>query len=136
MLIRINNNGSLVRPVEQITTIKLASVGPQGPTGSAGPAGTTIAGYGAPAKGNTLLNYCGITSKLLSFTVDISPHKQNRFLPGSHIPIFKPEKIFQDQPDYLLILPWNIKDEIMIQMKDIRKWGGKFVTFIPKITVE
>jgi len=96
----------------------------------------TIAGYGAPAKGNTLLNYCGVTSKQLPFTVDISPHKQKHFLPGSHIPIYSPEKIFQDRPDYLLILPWNLKDEIMIQMKDIRKWGGQFVTFIPKITVE
>lgn len=94
-----------------------------------------IVGYGAPAKGNTLLNYCGITPDLLPFTVDISPHKQGRFLPGSHIPIKAPEELKKEKPDYLLILPWNIKSEIMEQISYLRSWGGKFVTAIPKLEV-
>ena len=98
-------------------------------------AGKTIACYGAPAKGNTLLNYCGITANLINFTVDKNPHKQNCFLPGSHIPIFAVNKIFQEKPDYLLILPWNLKDEIIESMAEIRSWGGKFVIPIPELEV-
>ena len=98
--------------------------------------GKSIAAYGAPAKGNTLLNYCGIGTDLIDYTVDINPHKQERFLPGTHIPIFHPDKIKTTKPDYLLILPWNIKNEIMEQMKFIIQWGGKFITPIPEIRVE
>jgi 2-polyprenyl-3-methyl-5-hydroxy-6-metoxy-1,4-benzoquinol methylase len=97
--------------------------------------GKSIAGYGAPAKGNTLLNYCGIRTDLLEYTVDRSPYKQGLFLPGTHIPIYAPDKIWETKPDYLLILPWNIKDEIEQQMADIRKWGGKFVVPIPQVEV-
>lgn len=97
--------------------------------------GEKVVGYGAPAKGNTLLNYCGINSDLLEYTVDRNPRKQNRFLPGSHIPIYSPDKIKETKPDYLLILPWNIRDEIIDQMIHVRKWGCKFVTFIPRIEV-
>lgn len=98
-------------------------------------AGKSIVGYGAPAKGNTLLNYCGIRNDFLDYTVDRSPYKQGRFLPGTHIPIEKPEKVRETRPDYLFILPWNIKDEIMSQMACIRDWGGKFVVPIPQVTV-
>ena len=97
--------------------------------------GKSIAAYGAPAKGNTLLNYCGIRSDFIDFTVDRSPHKQNQYLPGTHIPIWHPDKIRETKPDYLLILPWNLKDEIMDQMSYIRDWGGKFVVFIPEVKV-
>jgi 2-polyprenyl-3-methyl-5-hydroxy-6-metoxy-1,4-benzoquinol methylase len=97
--------------------------------------GESIAGYGAPAKGNTLLNYCGIRSDFLDYTVDRSPHKQGQFLPGSHIPIYHPDKIRETTPDYVLILPWNLKDEIMEQMKFIRKWQGKFIVPIPEVKV-
>jgi len=97
--------------------------------------GKSIVGYGAPAKGNTLLNYCGIRSDFLDYTVDRSPHKQDRFLPGTHIPICHPDKIRETKPDYVLILPWNLKDEIMEQMKFIREWGGKFVVPIPEAKV-
>ena len=97
--------------------------------------GKTIVGYGAPAKGNTLLNYCGIRTDLLEYTVDRSPHKQGLFLPGTHIPIYHPDKIRETKPDYVLILPWNLKDEIMEQMAYIRGWGGKFVISIPKVKI-
>jgi SAM-dependent methyltransferase len=97
--------------------------------------GKRIVGYGAPAKGNTLLNYCGIGGDFLDYTVDRSPQKQGRYLPGSHIPIFAPDKIRETRPDYLLILPWNIRDEIMEQMREVRTWGGKFVVPIPKVEV-
>jgi SAM-dependent methyltransferase len=97
--------------------------------------GKSIAAYGAPAKGNTLLNYCGIRSDFIDFTVDRSPHKQNHYLPGTHIPIWQPDKIRETKPDYLVILPWNLKDEIMDQMSYIRDWGGKFVVFIPEVKV-
>jgi len=97
--------------------------------------GKTVACYGAPAKGNTLLNYCGVTAEDVTFTVDRSPHKQNLLLPGSHIPIDSPERVKRDKPDYLLILPWNLKDEIAGQMSFIREWGGKFVVPIPEIRV-
>ena len=98
--------------------------------------GKSIVAYGAPAKGNTLLNYCGIGADLIDYTVDLNPHKQGRFLPGTHIPIFHPERIKKTKPDYLLILPWNIKDEITEQMECILQWGGKFIIPIPKIKVE
>jgi len=97
--------------------------------------GASIAGYGAPAKGNTLLNYCGIRSDFLDYTVDRSPHKQGFFLPGTHIPIHHPDKITETKPDYLLILPWNLKDEIMSQMSYIREWNGRFVVPIPEVKV-
>jgi len=93
--------------------------------------GKTIAGYGAPAKGNTLLNYCGVGSDIIDFTVDRSPHKQKLFLPGTRIPILAPEAITEYKPDYVLILPWNLKDEIIEQMSHIREWGGKFIVPIP-----
>ena len=95
----------------------------------------TIAGYGAPAKGNTLLNYCGIGPELLPYTVDLSPHKQGRYLPGVDIPIHPPQRIFETRPDYVLILPWNLKDEIGSQMAAIRDWGGRFIVAIPSLTV-
>ena len=97
--------------------------------------GKNIAGYGAPAKGNTLLNYCGIRTDFIDYTVDRSPHKQEHFLPGTRIPICSPDKIKETKPDYLIILPWNLKDEIMEQMDHIRSWGGKFVTLIPNPTI-
>lgn len=102
---------------------------------SAKRAGKTIVGYGAPAKGNTLLNYCGIRNDFLDYTVDVSPHKQNQFLPGTHIPIFAPTKISETKPDYVLILPWNLREEIMKQMNQIKQWGGKFVVPIPEVKV-
>ncbi len=94
-----------------------------------------VVGYGAPAKGNTLLNYCAIKSDLISYTVDRSPYKQGRYLPGSRIPIESPEKIRITKPDYVFILPWNLKDEVMEQMIFIRDWGGKFIIPIPKFEV-
>ena len=97
--------------------------------------GKSIAAYGAPAKGNTLLNYCGIGTDFIDYTVDRSPHKQNHFLPGSHIPIYHPDKIRETHPDYLVILPWNLKDEIIDQMEYIRDWNGRFVTLIPDVKV-
>ena len=95
----------------------------------------SIVGYGAPAKGNTLLNYCGIRRDFIDYTVDRSPHKQGLYLPGTHIPIYHPDKIRETKPDYLLILPWNLKEEIMEQMSYIRDWGGKFVVLIPTVKV-
>ena len=93
--------------------------------------GKRIVGYGAPAKGNTLLNYCGIRTDFLDYTVDRSPHKQNCYLPGSRIPVKHPDRIREDKPDYVLILPWNIKEEIVEQMGHIRQWGGRFIVPIP-----
>ena len=95
----------------------------------------TIVGYGAPGKGNTLLNYCGIRTDFIDYTVDRNPYKQGCFLPGTHIPIFPPEKIAQTRPDYVFILPWNLKDEIIGQLGYIREWGGQFVVPIPEIQV-
>lgn len=95
----------------------------------------SIVGYGAPGKGNTLLNYCGIRTDFLDYTVDRNPYKQGKFLPGTHIPIFNPSKIEETKPDYLLILPWNIKDEIMQQMSFISDWGGRFIVPIPQAKV-
>jgi SAM-dependent methyltransferase len=97
--------------------------------------GKRIAGYGAPGKGNTLLNYCGIRTDFLDYTVDRNPYKHGKFLPGTHIPIHPPEKIREMRPDYVLILPWNLKDEIMEQLAEIRRWGGQFVVPIPDVKV-
>lgn len=97
--------------------------------------GKKVVGYGAPAKGNTLLNFCNINVDLLSYTVDKNIHKQELYLPGTHIPIKHPEEIKKTMPDYLLILPWNLQDEIMSEMSFIRKWGGKFVIPIPEVKV-
>jgi SAM-dependent methyltransferase len=97
--------------------------------------GKRVAGYGAPGKSATLLHYCGITRDLIEYTVDRSPYKQGRFLPGNHIPIFSPERIRQTKPDFVLILPWNLKNEIMQQLEFIREWGGRFVVPIPKVKV-
>ena len=98
--------------------------------------GNFIVAYGAPAKGNTLLNFCKIGMDLIDYTVDLNPRKQGNFLPGTHIPIFHPDKIKDTKPNYVLILPWNIKTEIMEQMKFINKWGGKFIIPIPKVMVQ
>ncbi|HEX8948505.1 MAG TPA: class I SAM-dependent methyltransferase [Dissulfurispiraceae bacterium] len=97
--------------------------------------GKSIAGYGAPGKGNTLLNYCGIRTDFLDYTVDRNPYKHGKFTPGTHIPIFPPEKVRGTKPDYLFILPWNFRDEIMEQMSFIREWGGQFVVPIPEVRV-
>ena len=97
--------------------------------------GKRIVGYGAPGKGNTLLNYCGVRTDFLDFTVDRSTYKQGKFLPGTHIPIEHPDRIREIRPDYVLILPWNISDEIVRQMSDVRDWGGKFVVPIPEVRV-
>ncbi len=97
--------------------------------------GKQVACYGAPGKSATLLHYCGIGKDLVQYTVDRSPHKQGRFLPGSHIPICHPDRIRETRPDYVLILPWNLKDEIIEQMQCIREWGGQFVVPIPTVTV-
>jgi hypothetical protein len=97
--------------------------------------GKSIAGYGAPAKGNTLLNYCGIRTDFLDYTVDRSPHKQGRYLPGVRIPIHGPDRLRQTRPDYVLILPWNLKEEIVEQMGDVRSWGGRFVVAIPEVEI-
>jgi len=98
-------------------------------------AGKTIAGYGAPGKGNTLLNYCGIRRDFIDFTVDRNPYKHGRYLPGTHIPVFPPDKIDEVRPDYILILPWNLKDEIMDQLAYTRSWGARFIVPIPEPTV-
>jgi len=97
--------------------------------------GKTVAAYGAAAKGNTLLNVCGITADLIEYVVDRSPAKQGLFMPGSHLPILPPERIFETRPDYLLILPWNIQEEVVSVNQGIREWGGRFVVAIPELTV-
>jgi hypothetical protein len=98
-------------------------------------AGRSVIGYGAPGKGNTLLNFCGIRTDFLDYTVDRSPHKQGKYLPGTHIPIHSPDRIRETRPDYVLLLPWNIKDEIMDQHWYITEWGGRFVVPIPEVSV-
>jgi 2-polyprenyl-3-methyl-5-hydroxy-6-metoxy-1,4-benzoquinol methylase len=95
----------------------------------------TVVGYGAPGKGNTLLNYCGVRTDFIDYTVDRNPHKQGNYLPGTLIPIYHPDKIKETKPDYVFILPWNLKDEIMDQMSFIGEWGGQFVVPIPELTV-
>ncbi len=97
--------------------------------------GKRIVGYGAPAKGNTMLNYCGIGTDFIDFTCDLNPHKQGSFLPGTHIPIRSPDAIDAERPDVILILPWNLKDEVMQQLAFIRDWGGRFVTASPETRV-
>jgi hypothetical protein len=98
-------------------------------------AGKSIVGYGAPGKGNTLLNYCGIRTDFLDYTVDRSPHKQGRYTPGTHIPILAPERIRETKPDYILILPWNLKQEIVAANSYVREWGGQFVVPIPRVEI-
>jgi hypothetical protein len=95
----------------------------------------SVVGYGAPGKGNTLLNYCGIRTDFVDYTVDRNPYKHFKYLPGTHIPIFPPERIRETRPDYVLILPWNLKDEITAQLSYIREWGGRFVVPIPEVEV-
>jgi len=97
--------------------------------------GKRVVGYGAPAKGNTLLNFCGVRSDLLAYTVDRSPHKQGRLLPGTRIPIRAPEEIARTRPDYVLILPWNLRAEVTAQMAHVREWGGRFVVPIPRVEI-
>lgn len=102
---------------------------------TAGKEGKSVVGYGAPGKSATLLHYCGIGRDLIEYTVDRSPYKQGRFLPGNHIPIFHPDRIRETKPDFVVILPWNLKDEIMDQLQFIRGWGGRFVVPIPTVTI-
>lgn len=102
---------------------------------SAKEAGKSVAAYGAAAKGNTLLNYCGVSPGDIAYVADRSPHKQGRFLPGSHIPIQHPDRVVETHPDYLLILAWNLRDEVCEQMATIRDWGGRFVIAVPEIEV-
>jgi 2-polyprenyl-3-methyl-5-hydroxy-6-metoxy-1,4-benzoquinol methylase len=97
--------------------------------------GSSIVGYGAAAKGNTLFNYCGIGTDFIDYVVDRNPHKQGQYLPGTQIPVFAPQKIFETKPEYVIIVPWNLKDEIMKQMSAIQSWGGRFVTFIPGVEI-
>jgi hypothetical protein len=98
--------------------------------------GKSVAGYGAPGKSATLLHYCGIGKDLIEYTVDRSPYKQGRFLPGTHIPIYHPDRIRETKPDYVVILPWNLKSEIMKQLQYIREWGGRFVIPIPTAAID
>jgi SAM-dependent methyltransferase len=93
--------------------------------------GKRVAAYGAAAKGNTLLNFCGVTPRDIAFVADRNPHKQRKFLPGTHIPVVSPEELMQAKPDYVLILPWNLRDEIRQQLRGIEAWGGRFVTPVP-----
>ena len=97
--------------------------------------GRSVAGYGAPGKGNTLLNHCGIRGDLLAYTVDRSPFKQGQFLPGTHIPIHAPERLAETQPDYILVLPWNLREEISQQLEYVRSWGGRLVFPIPELEI-
>jgi SAM-dependent methyltransferase len=98
-------------------------------------AGVSIAGYGAPAKGNTLLNYCGIGRDFIDYTVDLNPHKQGRYLPGSRIPVRAPDEIRRTRPDLVFILPWNLRDEVIEQLAFVRDWGGRFAARAPEITI-
>ena len=97
--------------------------------------GASIVGYGAAAKGNTLINFCGIKTDFMDYVVDRNPHKQGRFLPGSHIPVYEPTRVRETKPDYVVVLPWNIQEEIMAQMSYIQEWGGRFVVLIPEVRV-
>jgi SAM-dependent methyltransferase len=97
--------------------------------------GLRVAAYGAPAKGNTLLNYCGVRRDMIEYTCDLNPHKQGHFLPGSHIPIRSPDQLREDRPDVVVILPWNLKDEIVAQLQFIREWGGRFAARTPELTL-
>jgi hypothetical protein len=95
----------------------------------------SVVGYGAPGKGNTLLNYCGIRGDFIDYVVDRNPYKHGKFLPGTHIPIHEPERIRETRPDYVVIMPWNLKEEIRQQLSWIREWGGQMVVFIPRVEV-
>ena len=97
--------------------------------------GLSVVGYGAPGKGNTLLNHCGIRADLLRFTVDRSPHKQGLFLPGTHIPILPVEAIAEARPDYVLVMPWNLRTEISAQLRYVGDWGGRLVVALPQLEV-
>ena len=97
--------------------------------------GQRIVGYGAAAKGNTLLNYCGISTREVAYVVDRSPHKQGHFLPGSHIPVSAPDTLLLDRPDYVLVLAWNLLDEVRASLPSVRDWGGSFLTTMPTLTV-
>lgn len=97
--------------------------------------GKSIAGYGAPGKGNTLLNYCGIRTDFIDYTVDRNPYKHGKYTPGTHIPIYNPAKISETKPDYIFILPWNLRNEVMEQLAYVRKWGAQFVVPIPEVTI-
>ena len=99
-------------------------------------AGKKVAAYGAAAKGNTLLNYAGVKPDLLSFVCDAAPSKQGKYLPGSHIPVFAPEKLKSEKPDFVLILPWNIAAEVMLNTNYIRQWGGQYATAVPTLEVK
>ena len=98
-------------------------------------AGETVVGYGAPGKGNTLLNHCGVRPDLLAYTVDRNPYKHGRFTPGTRIPVLPPERIAEDRPDYVLVLPWNLRDELVGQLSYVREWGGRLVFPIPELEV-
>jgi len=98
-------------------------------------AGNTVAAYGAAAKGNTLINFCGIKKELIDFVVDANPHKQNKYLPASHIPVVNEDYLKQQKPQYVIILPWNLKEEITAQLSYIKDWGGKFVIPIPSVQI-
>jgi hypothetical protein len=98
-------------------------------------AGKTVVGYGAPGKGNTLLNHCGVRPDLLAYTVDRNPYKHGRFTPGTRIPVLPPERIAEDRPDYVLVLPWNLRDELVGQLSYVREWGGRLVFPIPELEV-
>jgi hypothetical protein len=102
---------------------------------SAASEGRSVAGYGAPGKGNTLLNHCGIREDLLQYTVDRSPFKQGKFLPGTHIPIYAPDRLAETQPDYILVLPWNLREEISQQLAYVQSWGARLVFPIPDLDV-
>ena len=97
--------------------------------------GKNIVGYGAAAKGNTLLNFCGVKKDMIKYVVDANPHKQNKYLPGSHIPVVNEDYLKNDKPDYVIIFPWNLKEEIITQLEYIREWGGKFVIVIPNVEI-
>jgi hypothetical protein len=97
--------------------------------------GETVVGYGAPAKGNTLLNYCGIGTDFIEYTVDRNPYKQGRFLPGTHVPIRAVNTVFETKPDLLFVLPWNLREEIMEQMAFVRDWGGRFLVTTPELAI-
>jgi hypothetical protein len=97
--------------------------------------GRSVAAYGAPGKGNTLLNHCGVRTDLLAYTVDRSPFKQGKFLPGTHIPIYSPERLAETEPDYIVVLPWNLRDEITRQLEYVRSWGGRLVFPIPELEI-
>jgi len=97
--------------------------------------GRSVVGYGAPGKANTFLNYCGIRADLVTYTVDRNPYKHGRFTPGTHIPIYAPDHIRETQPDFVWILPWNLRDEIAYQLEEVRAWGGQLVVAIPRLEV-